>query len=102
MNYYENVIEIKNSNKDRNESIIYDDICSDNSYYKEASIKFKKNFHQLHCQLLSNHVLLLISPVKQEQINIEPPIFIYYDIINDNISQRIIKNNRNKVNFFLN
>lgn len=42
-----------------------------------------QNVSKLHCAYARHHPLLLISPIKYELINLNPPLFIYYDIISE-------------------
>jgi len=48
---------------------------------------------------VSHHPLLKIGPIKQEQVSIDPPLWIYYDVITESQIERMINLSQNQVFF---
>jgi hypothetical protein len=71
-------------------SLTYDDLCSDNEYYRNFH---KKRPNKLSCRLYTNNnnPFLILAPAKEEQIYENPYIYIYHNSNTDKQSE-IIKN----------
>ncbi|ESO05903.1 hypothetical protein HELRODRAFT_93842 [Helobdella robusta] len=69
-------------------------IRSDEFYNYERLCRGEKimpieNEHLLTCQLKSHHPALYLRPAKEEQVNYDPPMFMYHDLLVDDQMETI-------------